>query len=124
MNLPSELQQAIKMPYTAQLPEHVTNRTIAVKKVFLLETDSQKSGMGACKNCGDIGWIYAFLSVGGPFKTVDSGCPVKWIDGAWYIGYTEAYPCPDCSGESMDHILEQEPAMAGQGKRATQDWTV
>ncbi len=125
MNLPTELQQIIKTPYTAQLPEHVKNRTIAVKKVFLLETDSQKSGMGTCKNCADIGWIYAFLSIGGPFKHLDSGHPVKWIDGAWYTGYLAGYPCPDCSGESMDHILDHEPALeGGQDKRATKDWTV
>ena len=121
INLPNELQQAIKMPWQAQLPNHVKNRTIAVKKVFLLETDSQKDGTTPCPNCCD-GSIYAFLAITGPHKQVGSGRPIKWIDGSWYTGYTVAYPCPDCSGESMDHILEHEPAMDGKG--ATKDWTI
>ena len=120
INLPTELRQIIKLPYTAQLPSWVKLRDATVKKVFLLETDSQKSGRGACSNCGDVMWIYAFLALGGPYDQVSSGIPIKWIDGAWWIGFTEAYPCPDCSGESMDHVLEHEPAMeGGQG-----DWTI
>ncbi len=126
MNLPTELTQVIKMPYTAQLPQSARVRaTTAVKKVFLLETDSQKSGLGVCKNCADAGWIYAFPVVGGPFQQVDSWIPVKWIDGAWWTGFTEGYPCPDCSGESMDHVLEHEPAVEdGQGTREYKAWDI
>ena len=122
MNLPNELQQAIKMPWTAQLPDWVSRRGDTVKKVLPLETDSQKSGQGTCTNCGDVGYIFAFLMIGGPYKSPSSGMPMKWIDGSWYSGFLSAYPCPDCSSESMDHVLEHEPAMDGKG--ATKDWTI
>ena len=121
MNLPTELRQIIKQPHTAQLPLSAkVKATTVVKNVFLLETDSQKDGTCPCPNCCD-GWIYAFLAISGPHKQVNSGHPIKWINDSWYIGYTEAYPCPDCSGESMDHILEHEPAVEGEGEYRSWD---
>ena len=127
MNLPTELRQIIKMPYTAQLPSWTKLKSATVKKVIVCEISKQSDNPHVCCNCSGAGMVYAFLVIGGPNQHPYSGANIasKWIDGAWHYGFTNAYPCPDCSGQSMDHILEHEPAVeVEQGKRVTKDWTV
>ena len=126
MNLPTELVQAIKMPYTAQLPDYVKLKDARVKKVIPLEITKQTDNPHVCSNCSGAGMVYAFLVIGGPYPQVESGwIPSKWIDNAWYYGFTQGYPCPDCSGESMEHILEHEPAREmDKVNKMTEDWTI
>ena len=123
MNLPAELQQIIKMPWTAQLPDWARLKDARVQKVIVLEIPEQTINTQVCANCSGSGWIYAFLVIGGPHQHAYSGANIasKWIDDAWHYGFTNAYPCPDCSGESIDHVLEHEPVMADQ---AHGDWAV
>ena len=111
MNLPIELQQAIKLPWQAQLPDWVKLKDARVKKVILLEIGKQSDNPNVCSNCSGTSMIYAFLVLGGPNQHAYSGANIasKWIDDAWHYGFMNAYTCPDCSGQSMDHILEHEP---------------
>ena len=127
MNLPTELTQAIRIPWQEQLPDWVKLKDATVKKVIVCEISKQSDHPNVCSNCSGAGMIYAFLVIGGPNQHAYSGANIasKWLNGAWHYGFTNAYPCPDCSGQSMDHILEHEPAVeVEQGKRVTQDWTV
>ena len=127
MNLPTELQQAIKFPYAAQLPSWVKLKDATIQKVIPLEIPAQSINTQVCANCSGSGWIYAFLSKGGPHPHVYSGANIasRWIDGAWHYGFTNAYPCPDCSGESMEHILAHEPARETEKvEREYSDWSM
>ena len=125
MNLPTELTQAMKMPWTAKLPSWVKVES-TIQKVIVLEIPAQSINTQVCANCSGSGWIYAFLVIGGPHPHVYSGANIasKWIDGAWHYGFTNAYPCPDCSGDSMDHILEHEPARETEKVGEYADWSM
>ena len=122
MNLPTELQQAIKLPWTAQLPDWTRLKDARVKRVVVCEITKQSDNPRVCANCSGAGMVYAFLVIGGPHQHAYSGANIasKWLDDAWYYGFTNGYPCPDCSGDSMDHILEHEPAVEGEQG----DWSV
>ena len=127
MNLPTELTQAIKMPWTAKLPSWVKLKDATIQKVIPLEIPEQTPNPHVCSNCSGAGWVYAFLVIGGPNPHVYSGANIasKWIDDAWHYGFMNAYPCPDCSGESMDHVLSHEPARETEkADKATDDWTI
>lgn len=119
MNLPTELTAIIKKPYTAQVPSDARVKKVTVCEITTL---SESAKPHVCCNCSDMGEIYAFLMISGPHKYPSpGGIPNKWVDDAWYNGFTNGYPCPDCSGESMEHVLEHEPAR-DDGTRG--DWTI
>ena len=126
MNLPTELQQAIKMPWTAQLPSWVKLKETTIQKVIPLEIPKQTINTQMCSNCSGAGFIYAFLVVAGPNPHAYSGANIasKWLDDAWYYGFTNAYPCPDCSGESMEHILVHEPVRETEQVGEYKDWSM
>ena len=65
---------------------------------------------GKCHNCGDRGFMIAFfcdyeksalvgtIPVMPPWdKGASAGKCMKWVNGAWWIGEHESFPCPVCN---------------------------
>ena len=94
--------------------------------MFLLEIPQITDDSKTCQNCHGTRSIYAFLALGGPYENVHNGLYIasKWIDGGWWYGYTNAYPCPVCSQDAIDHLLNYEPVTDEElEKTAYEDWT-
>jgi len=72
----------------------------AVKACFVSEVQGLP---GDCPNCGGVGVLAIFLATEGPYQAPTA--PYRsdkktshFHDGAWWVGKTSCFPCPDCKG--------------------------
>ena len=106
MKLPQELQGYINDPATA--PRIPSVQECSIKQIFLLTVEHLPD---RCENCGGQRYIYAFFSYSGPHehKNHATGVTSKWMQGGWYYGGMRAFPCPVCSPDSDEYVLQHGP---------------